>query len=67
MAMELVRSTLIEERLDGKAEFVLSAGDKMRIQKQVDGQLGDVLSLRTVPTGKTWVVTTVVRIMETDA
>ena len=50
-----------------EANIALAAGDKFRVQKQVDGEIVDVLSLVTCPDGKAWTARVIVEITETDA
>ena len=67
MAIALSRWTLHEEHLEGQETLILSAGDKVQVRKQEDGETTDVLPVQTVPAGKVWTATVVVRILETDA
>jgi hypothetical protein len=67
MAVELTASTLHEERLDGQDQFVLADGQKLRIQKKIGGEWEDVFAAQTVPNGKQWNATVVVRILAQDA
>lgn len=50
----------------GREAFSLSAGEKVRVQKYVDGSIVDVLPEATVPAGKSWTVVSIIEVTETD-
>ena len=50
----------------GEERFALAADDRVRVQKQVSGNLLDVLAAQIVPAGKEWSVTVAVTVTETD-
>ena len=52
----------------GGEKFELAVGEKVRIQKWIDGGgIVDVLAEVTVPAGKAWTASTTINIVETDA
>ena len=52
--MELTDNSSVYVGLLGNEDFQLSAGEKFRIQKYVEGEIEDVLENQTVPAGKAW-------------
>lgn len=64
MALTLTDSVLHEVRKDGDTTFSLAAEKSFKIETSPDGE--EILNVE-VPTGKAWLITLSVRIIETDA
>jgi hypothetical protein len=59
----LVQGTI----MTGGEKLDLSAGDKVRYQKQIGGgEIEDFLAIQTVPEGKRWEVNSSIYILEYD-
>ena len=68
MPMELQAYVIQPATLMRDDESVaLVAGEKIRVQKYVGGEIVDVLAEQTVPLGKVWSARVIVEITETDA